>query len=74
MKEKNNIQEVIHWYNARTGNVEWTVKYKTGYQRTYAINTLPINVRNWLQSDEATLVKVGDTGEGAWHMEKWKNA
>lgn len=74
MKEKNNIQEVIYWYNAMTGNVEWIVEYKTGYRRTYAINTLPKSVRKWLQSDEATMTQIGDTGEGTWHMEKWKNA
>ena len=71
MKEKNNIQELTYWYNAMTGNVEWTIKYKSEYTRTYAKGTLPKKVLNWLQSDKAALVKIGDTGEGAWHVEKW---
>lgn len=71
MKKNNNIKQVTYWYNAMTGNVEWTVEYESGYQRTYAMNTLPKKVRNWLQGDNATLVKIGDTGEGAWHVERW---
>lgn len=74
MKENSNIKQVIYWYNAMTGNVEWNVEYKSGYWRNYAMNTLPKKINRWLQSDKAALVKIGDTDEGAWHMEKWKNA
>ena len=68
---KSNIKQVTYWYNAMTGNVEWIVDYKSGYRRLYKKNTLPKKVREWLQRDEATLVQIGDTGEGAWHVERW---
>ena len=73
MKKMNStIKQVTYWYNAMTSNVEWIVEYKTGYRRMYAINTLPKKVNCWLQSDKATLVQIGDTGEGAWHVERWE--
>lgn len=69
---KNNIKQVTYWYNAMTGNVEWTVEYKSGYHRMYEKNNLPKNVSKWLQGDNVELVQIGDTGTGAWHVERWE--
>lgn len=71
MKEKSTIKEVSYWYNAITGDVQWIVEYKTRCRRRYKANTLPKKINCWLQSDKATLVQVGDTGDGAWHVERW---
>lgn len=72
---KSNIKQVICWYNAMTGDVEWTVRYKSRRYRMYEKDKLPKSVSKWLQQDNIDnieLMQIGDTGTSAWHVERWE--